>query len=434
MSFTTVGLIGILLLLVLLLFFNIPVGFSMAIVGFLGFAYLISFEAALSMVGTELWNNFSSYGLTMVPLFVLMGQICFYSGLNKRLFNATYELIGHIKGGLLMASIFACMGFSAICGSNTATAATMTAVAFPEMKKYKYNKSLSVGAIACGSTLGVVIPPSVVLILIGLYTGQSISKLFYGGVMVGVLLSLLFIVSIFIISLIKPHWFPTPKKSGFKYKLKSITGFFEAGLLFFLVMGGLYSGLFTPTEAGAVGSLFALLISLFRRSLSVEDFKKALYDTIEVSCMVFMIIAGAVMFSRFLAITRIPFNIADWAINLSLPPILILSIVFFIYIIGGALMDALALLLITIPIFFPVAMKLGYDPLWFGVIITLITTLGAVTPPVGATTYVVAGTAEGIDLKGVFKGVLYFIPAYIVCIILLIIFPKIITFLPNLIK
>ena len=199
MSFTVAGILGIFLLLILLLFFNIPVGFSMAIVGFLGFGYLISFKAAFSMVGAEFWNTFSSYSLTMVPLFVLMGQICFYSGLNKRLFEAIYTSIGHIRGGLVIASIFACMGFSAICGSNTATAATMTAVTFPEMKKYKCNPFISVGAIACGSTLGVVIPPSVVLILVGLYTSQSISKLFYGGVMVGLLLTFLFIMSIFFI-------------------------------------------------------------------------------------------------------------------------------------------------------------------------------------------------------------------------------------------
>lgn len=434
MSITCIGLIGTGILLFLLLFLGMPVGFTMAVVGFAGICYLISFKAALGMVGTELWSTFSSYGLTMVPLFVLMGQICFYSGLNKRLFKSTHTLTGHIKGGLAMATIFACAGFSAICGSNTATAATMTTVSMPEMKKYNYDPALSVGSIACGSTLGVVIPPSVVLILIGLYTGQSISKLFYGGIPAGFLLALSFMLTISVLCRIHPEWSPLERKTTLMEKVRALPGFFEALLLFLLVMGGLYAGIFTPTEAGAVGTFCALAISLIRRTLTWEGFKSAIIDTLGVSCMVFVIITGAVMFSRFLALTRIPFDIADWVAALPFSPLAILSVIFIIYIIGGALMDALALLLITIPIFFPVAMKLGYDPIWFGVMITIITTLGAVTPPVGATTYVVAGMAKDVGLGGVFRGVLYFLPAYILCIILLIIFPQIVTFLPSLIR
>lgn len=219
-----------------------------------------------------------------------------------------------------------------------------------------------------------------------------------------------------------------------KEKLAAIPGFFETIFLFALVMGGLYAGIFTPTEAGAVGSFLSLVISLARRKLSWRAFRAAVVDTLQVSCMVFVIIAGAVMFSRFLALTRLPFDIADWVAALPIPPIAILGVIFLIYVIGGALMDALALLLITIPIFFPVALKLGYDPIWFGVMITIITTLGAVTPPVGASTYVVAGMAQEIGLGGVFRGVLYFLPAYVLCIILLMAVPEIITFLPGLVR
>jgi len=434
MSVTCIGLIGIVILLCMLLFLGMPVGFTMAAVGFGGIWYLISFKASAGMVGAELWNTFSSYGLTMVPLFVFMGQICFYSGLNERLFRATHTLTGHIRGGLAMATIFACAGFAAICGSNTATAATMTSVALPEMKKYRYNPALSVGSIACGSTLGVVIPPSVVLILIGLYTGQSISKLFYGGIPAGLLLAVSFMVTVAILCRINPQWSPLGERRSLKEKIAALPGFVETLLLFALVMGGLYAGIFTPTEAGAVGSFLALVISLARRKLTWEAFRAAVVDTLQVSCMVFIIIAGAVMFSRFLALTRIPFDIADWVAALPIPPVAILGIIFMIYIVGGALMDALALLLITIPIFFPVAMKLGYDPVWFGVMITIITTLGAVTPPVGASTYVVAGMAKGIGLGSVFRGVLYFLPAYILCIILFMAVPEIITYLPGLIR
>lgn len=434
MSVTCIGLIGIVILLFMLLFLGMPVGFTMAAVGFGGICYLISFKASAGMVGAELWNTFSSYGLTMVPLFVFMGQICFYSGLNERLFRATHTLTGHIRGGLAMATIFACAGFAAICGSNTATAATMTSVALPEMKKYRYNPALSVGSIACGSTLGVVIPPSVVLILIGLYTGQSISKLFYGGIPAGLILAASFMLTVAVLCWINPQWSPLGERRSLKEKIAALPGFVETLLLFALVMGGLYAGIFTPTEAGAVGSFLALVISLTRRKLTWPAFRAAVVDTLQVSCMVFVIIAGAVMFSRFLALTRIPFDIADWVAALPISPVAILGIIFVIYIIGGALMDALALLLITIPIFFPVAMKLGYDPIWFGVMITIITTLGAVTPPVGASTYVVAGMAKGIGLGGVFRGVMYFLPAYVLCIILFMAVPEIITYLPGLIR
>jgi len=434
MSLTAIGIAGIGILLFILLFLGMPVGFTMGIVGFGGICYVISSKAALGMLGTELWNTFSSYSLTMVPLFVFMGEICYYSGLNRRLFKATHTLTSHVRGGLAMATVFACAGFAAICGSNTATAATMTTVALPEMEKYRYNHALSTGAIACGSTLGVVIPPSVVLIIIGLYTGQSITKLFYGGILAGLVLAALFMATIVILCVLHPSWSPAGTKKTIADKIKSLPGFIEALVLFLLVMIGLYTGIFTPTEAGAVGSLCALLISLVQRRLSWEGFKAAVVDTLQISCMVFVIIAGAVIFSRFLAVTRIPFDIADWVSGLPVPPAAVLTIVFAIYILGGALMDALALLLITIPIFFPVAMKLGYDPIWFGVIITVITTLGAVTPPVGATTYVVAGMAKDVPMESVFRGVLYFLPAYIICIALLMIFPEIITFLPNLIK
>ncbi len=434
MSVTCIGIFGVVVLLLMLLFLGMPVGFTMAVVGFGGLCHLISFKASAGMVGAELWNTFSSYGLTMVPLFVFMGQICFYSGLNERLFRATHTLTGHIRGGLAMATIFACAGFAAICGSNTATAATMTSVALPEMRKYRYHPDLSVGAIACGSTLGVVIPPSVVLILIGIYTGESISKLFYGGMPAGLLLAAFFMATIAILCRLNPQWSPLGERRTMREKLAALPGFFETIFLFALVMGGLYAGIFTPTEAGAVGSFLALVISLARRKLSWRAFRAAVVDTLQVSCMVFVIIAGAVMFSRFLALTRIPFDIADWVAALPIPPIAILGVIFLIYVIGGALMDALALLLITIPIFFPVALKLGYDPIWFGVMITIITTLGAVTPPVGASTYVVAGMAQEIGLGGVFRGVLYFLPAYVLCIILLMAVPEIITFLPGLIR
>lgn len=434
MSLTVVGILGIVFLMLILFIMGTPVSFAMAIVGFIGFCYVTSFEAGLNMTGSVLWGTFSKYGLTVIPLFIFMGQIAFYSGVNKKLYDAAYKCIGHIYGGLAMATIAACSAFAAICGSNTATAATMTTVAYPEMKKYKYNPKLSLGAIACGSTLGVVIPPSVVLIIIGLSTEQSITKLFYGGIGAGICLSILMTLTVYVICKIKPHWGPIGPKSSTKEKLKSIAGTYEMITLFSLVIFGLYFGVFTPTEAGAVGSFLAVVIGVTQKKLDMKGFISAVQDTLRASCMVITIIAGAVMFGKFLAVTRIPYDIASWAVNLPVPSVVVMMFIFLIYIIGGAIMDALALLLITIPIFFPVAITLGYDPLWFGVTITVITTLGAITPPVGATTYVVGAMAKDASLRDVFKGVTFFIPAYIICILLMMIFPKIITFLPDLVR
>ena len=435
MSPVLVGILGILVLLLVMFLLGMPVGFAMALVGFCGFCYVTSIKAGMGMIVTTVWSIFSDYGLTVIPLFILMGQVAFHVEVNKRLYHAAHKCIGQIRGGLALATIAACAAFSAICGSNVATAATMTSVAFPEMKKYKYEPLLSTGAIAAGSTLGIVIPPSVVLIVIGLYAGQSITKLFYGGIGAGMLLAILMLATVYVMCRLHPGWGAAAPKTSFAEKLRSLPGAVEMLILFFLVMLGLFFGFFTPTEAGATGAFFAILIALIEGRLTWARLIASVADTIRISCMVMVVVAGAVIFGRFLTITRIPYEIADWVTSLPLPGWMILAIVFIIYLIGGAVMDSLALLLITIPIFFPVAAKLGYDPIWFGVVVTVLTTIGAVTPPVGVTAYVVGGmTREDVSLHVVFKGVLYFMPAYILSLVLYMIFPQIVTFLPNLIR
>ena len=434
MSLALVGVTGIAILLGMLFFLGTPVGFAMALVGVAGFWYVVSLPAALNMFGATLWDTFSHYGLTVIPLFIFMGQIAFHSGVNQKLYKAAYHWVGHIRGGIAMATVMACSAFAAICGSNAATAATMTTVALPEMKKYGYHPQLSTGAVACGSTLGVVIPPSVVLIVIGLSTEQSIAKLFYGGIGAGVVLAALMILTIAVICRLHPDWGPAAPRSSLAERLRSLSGALEMVLLFALVMLGLYFGIFTPTEAGAAGSFLAVLIGTGQGRLDWRGLTAAVEETLRVSCMVIMIVAGAVIFGRFLAVTRIPFDIAAWVVALPVPPVFIMVLIFFIFIIGGAVMDALALLLITIPVFFPVALELGYDPLWFGVTITVITTMGAVTPPVGATTYVVGGMAPDVPLEDVFRGVAYFLPAYLVCTLILMLFPWVVTGLPRLMR
>ncbi len=427
----SVGLIGIICLIVVLFLFNMPVGFAMALVGYVGFSIVVTPEAALSSVTSELWRVFSSYGLAVIPLFIFMGNICFYAGVSERIYQTAHTWFGHIRGGIAMATILACAGFASICGSNAATAATMSSVALPQMEKLGYDKRLGAGCVASGATLGVVIPPSVVLIVIGLYTGHSIAKLFFASLIPGVVLSVLLMSSIWVICRLRPELGPSAKPFSLKERFKSLPGSVEMLILFAMVMSGLYLGWFTPTEAGAAGSLFALIIVVLGRSLKLEGLKKAMKDTVKTSCMIIMIVAGAVIFGKFMSITRLPFEAASFVAGLNVSKSVVLVLMLLVYIIGGAFMDALGLLMITIPIFFPVAEKLGYDPMWFSIIITIITTLGAITPPVGINTFVVAGTAKDISLEMVFKGVCYFIPAFIICIILLIVFPQMATFLPN---
>ena len=430
-----VGILGILILLLVMIVLQMPVGFAMAMVGFCGLWYVTGLNSALSMIGTDTWANFSSYGLTVIPLFILMGTVCFYSGVNKNLYDTAYKWFGRTRGGIAMATVMACAGFAAICGSNNATAATMTTVALPEMKKYNYDKALSSGSIACGATLGVVIPPSVVLIVYGIQTGQSIGKLFWGSTLPGILMALLFCLTIYLLCARHPQWGPGGPRVSMTDKVRCIPGATEMIILFMLVMGGLYTGAYTPTEAGAAGAFFALLIAaVIRRKLSWRGFVSSIIDALKVSCMVIVIVWGAVIFGRFLTISRLPFVAVDFVSNLHVPPYMIMVCVLIIYGIAGMVMDALGFLLISIPIFFPIATQLGYDPIWFGCILTVVTTMGAITPPVGICAYVVSGMAEDIPLSTVFKGVLWFIPAYCVTMAVMIIFPKIALFLPSLVR
>ena len=430
----TIGIVGTILLLVAIFFLRIPVAFAMGIIGFLGFAHVLNWNAATGMLGTELWNVFSKYGLTVIPLFILMGQICFYSGVNERLYKSAYAWMGEIRGGLSMTTILACAGFAAICGSNSATAATMSTVALPEMKKFNYNPILSAGSVAAGATLGVVIPPSVVLIIIGLQTSQSIASLFVGGMVPGILLTALFLGTVWYLCKRHPDWGPAGPKTTFADKLRSLPGSIEMVVIFMLVMGGLFLGLFTPTEAGAAGAALSLLISMISRKITWQKFWLAVNDSLKISCMIMAIVFGAVIFGRFLAITRLPFEAAGFVAGLPIPPMVIIVVICLIYVVGGMVMDALALLLVTIPIFFPVVTAMGYDPLWFGVLITIVTTLGAITPPVGVNLFIVASMSKDVTMTGVFRGANYFLMAYVVCVALLMAFPSLVTFLPGLMQ
>ena len=421
-------------MLVFMLVLKAPAGVAMGIVGFIGTGLALQWGAATNLLVTDVWATFSSYGLTVIPMFVLMGQVCFYAGFNERLYDASYKWFGRIRGGLAVTTILACAGFAAICGSNTATAATMTKVALPEMKKYKYNPILSTGALAAGSTLGVVIPPSVVLVVYGLNTGTSIGKLFYGSTVPGIILALLMAATCYLMCLVHPEWGPRGPKVALRDRIRAIPNALDMVLIFGVTMGSLAIGLFTPSEAGAAGTVIAILISVLRGTFTLKGFLAAVKDTVKISCMVFVILAGATIFGRFLTVTRLPFVAADWVAALPVPAWVILWAMMVIYIIGGCFMDALAFLLITIPIFFPLAQKLGFDPTWFGVLICIVTTVGAVTPPVGISAYVVAGMNPDVKLATVFRGITWFLPSYIITMLLVQYIPQLVTLFAGLVS
>jgi C4-dicarboxylate transporter DctM subunit len=426
-----VGIIGIVFL-IAILFSKFPVAFCMALVGLLGFGYLVSPEAALNIIAKDFYTVFSSYGLTVVPLFVFMGQILFYAGISRKLYDAGNAWLGHYKGGLAMATVGACACFSAICGSTNATAATMATVALPEMKRLKYRDELATGVVAAGGSLGILIPPSVIFIVYGIMTEQSIGKLFMAGIFPGILLAALFILTIYIWVSINPQMAPRIQKQSLQAKVRSLTGLIEVIILFVIVMGGLFIGVFTPTEAGAVGALGGVVIPLVRRQLTWQGFLQALYTSTMTTCMILMIVAGATVFGHFLAVTTIPSVLSSWVVSLPLPSWAVMIVVMFFFFIGGCFMDALGMILLTIPIFFPVAIALGYDPIWFGVVIVLVTELGVITPPVGINVYVVSGIAKDVPLEIIFKGAIPFVLTLLAYLVLMVLFPQIALFLPNL--
>jgi C4-dicarboxylate transporter DctM subunit len=433
MSLTLIGIIGVVLL-VIFLFSKMPVGFVMAFIGLIGFSYTVSYNAGLSLLARDVYDTFSSYSLTVIPLFILMGQLAFHSGISRRLYDSVYVFMGHHRGGLAIATIAACAGFSAICGSTTAGAATMAMVTLPEMRRYKYDLGLATGTVAAGGSLGILIPPSTIFIVYGIMTQQSIGKLFVAGILPGILLALLFMLAIYLVVRHNPELAPGGPKTTLREKAKSFTGVIETLIIFSFVMGGLFFGIFTPTEAAAVGAFLTLLIALVRGQLSWEHFVQSLLDTTKISCMIMVIVAGATIFGHFLAVTQIPFMLANWVSSLPLPSYAVMGVIIFLYLIGGCFMDSLAMIMLTVPIFYPVAINLGYHPIWFGVVIVLVTEMGVLTPPVGVNVYVVHGIARDVPLETIFKGITPFVIALLVCAAMLIAFPQIALLLPSLMK
>jgi C4-dicarboxylate transporter, DctM subunit len=419
-------------ILFLLLFLGMPIGFGMALIGFCGAVYMMSPEAGFNVLGIFPYQYSASYNFAVIPLFVLMGEIAFKSGFGGDLYSGVHKLLAGLRGSLAMATVGACAFFGAICGSSTATAATMASVALPEMRKFKYSTKLATGTIAAAGTLGILIPPSIIFVIYGIMTEQSIGKLFMAGFLPGMLEALLYMATIYILVGIHPEWAPSAPRASMRERISGLRKTWPVFVLFAVVVGGIYIGLFTPTEASAVGVLGAYLIMLGRRQFTRENVIGSLLSSGRTTGMIFSILIGAMIMNYWLGISELPLRTAEFVANLPLHPIGILAAILIIYIILGCLMDSMPMILLTIPIFYPIIVKMGFDPIWFGVLVVRVVEIGLITPPIGLNVFIIRGVAKDISTFEIFSGVTPFFVADIVCVFLLVVFPQISLFLPSL--
>lgn len=426
-----IGLLGIGLLFVLFFILRVPIGFAMAIAGFVGYAYMVNLNGALSMLGMVPYSTAASYELSVIPLFILMGYFAFHSGSSGEFYDAAYKWFGRLPGSLAIASTVTAAAFASVCGSSPATAATIGAVALPEMKRYGYEPGFAAGSIAAGGTLGIMIPPSIILILYGILTEQSIGALFMAGIVPGLLLMVLYMATIYIIVKIDPgKAHHAPGNVSFRDKIRSLKGTWTFLVLFLLVMVGIYTGIVTPTEAAAIGAFGAFLLAVIRRRLSRRDFLVAIVETVVMTGMIFAILIGAWLFGYFLSVTRIPTELAGMVGRLEASPTLVICVILFVLMVLGTFLDSMSVVILTTPILFPVVVALGFDPIWFGVMIVLTVEMGLITPPVGGNVFVIAGVAKDVPMYSIFRGIFPFLIADIVCAVLLVALPQIATFLP----
>jgi tripartite ATP-independent transporter DctM subunit len=425
-----IGISGILLMLVLLLL-RMNIGFTMGIVGFAGFALLTSFGAGISMIGMVTYKTGASYTLTVIPLFILMGLFSNFSRMGYDLYQTVYRWIGFLPGGLAMATVVACAGFAAISGSSLATAAIMGMVALPEMKRFNYDSALATGCVAAGGTLGILIPPSTIMIIYGILTEQPIGALFIAGILPGILLTLLFLLTIYLLTRRNPLLAPAGPRFPWKERFLALKNTGSVIFLFALVIGGLYTGWFSPTEAAGVGAFGAFAIAAIKGRLTGNNLLSSLRETALTTAMVFTILIGANILGYFMTVSQIPESLCGWIVSLGLNRYMVMSIICIIYIILGCLMEGMAIMVLTLPVVFPLVLQMGFDPIWFGVMVTLFIEMGLITPPVGVNVFVISGIAKDIPMYTIFRGIVPFFFAMVICMIILIIFPQIALFLPQ---
>ena len=431
MTTNTVALLGFVALFAMM-FLRVPVGIAMGMVGIVGFGYLNGFTPAMRLLAQSPIRTVTDANFAVIPLFLLMGAFASTSGMSRELFRAANTFLGHLRGGLGIATIAACGGFAAICGSSVATAATFSSVAYPEMRRYGYPQSFATGVIAAGGTLGIMIPPSTVLAVYGLITQQDIGKLFIAGVIPGILAVTMYMATITLIGMARPNFLPKGHRSSWSERLGAMRDVWAVSLLFLFVIVGLYGGLFTATEAAGMGAGGAFLIAVLRRKMSREEFWRSLVESVRTTASVFTILIGALLFGYFLTITQTPQKVTEFLTGLGLGPYGVLVIILAIYLVLGCVMDAMAMIILTIPIVFPVVTALGFDPIWFGVIIVMTVELGLIHPPVGMNVFVIKSVVKDVDISTIFYGVIPFVLTDLIRLAILVAFPILATWLPSL--
>lgn len=424
--------VGIIALLVLLALFStgIELGFAMALVGFVGFAYLNGVQPAMNLIGRDIYDVITNYGYTVFPLFILMGQIGFNAGMAVRLYGAAHRFVGHIPGGLAMATVMGATAFKAICGSSAATSATFASVAIPEMDRYGYDRRLSTGIVATVGTLGCIIPPSVVLIIYGIITEQSIGQLFLAGIIPGLIIALFFLAIIYGWVKVNPKLAPKSDPATWAERLRSLPEVVWILLVFIVVVGGIMAGFFTPTEAGAVGTFAVFVLAVAKRDMNFKKYVQSLSESLRTAGMILMLIAGSTILGHFIAVTNIPQQVADWVVALPVNRYVILIIICLIYELGGSFIDDLAFMILATPIFYPAVLKLGFNPLWFGILIGVVVMIGVVIPPVAVCVFVVKNITKE-PMGRIYKGVAPFLLSLVVMWGLMLAFPSLALWLPS---
>ena len=430
MSDVAIGIYGVMLLLALFLT-GLEMAYCMILVGFLGFTFLMSFPAAASLVIKDFFDNFTTYSFTVIPLFIVMGEFASNSNIAKRPYRGAHKWFGHIPGGLAMTTVAGATAFKAMCGSSLATVGTFSNLAMPEMDRYGYSRELSAGTIASVSTLGNILPPCTVLIIYGLQVEQSIGRLFLAGIVPALAIAALFMVVIAGWVTLKPGIAPRAEKATWKERFVVIPDALIVLVIFGIVIGGMITGFFSPTESGTIGTVAIFLLALVRGEVNSGMIVRSFKGALKTSIMTLMLIAGSAIFGHFLAITEIPMIAAKWAGALPVPGFVVMLLIIAIYLIGGSIMDDLAFMVLATPIFFPTAVQLGYDPIWFGILICVTLMIGGLIPPVAIYVFIL-GNITGIPFKTIYKGVVPFLSALVLALIILFVFPQIALWLPNL--
>jgi tripartite ATP-independent transporter DctM subunit len=430
MSTDAVAILGFVVLFILMLL-RVPVGMAMGLVGVTGYSYIVGPGPALKLVGQTSMRTVTDYTFGVIPMFMLMGAFVSISGVSKELFKAANAFLGHLRGGLGVATVIACGGFAAICGSSVATAATFSSVAYPEMRRYGYPQSFSTGVIAAGGTLGAMLPPSTVLAVYAIITQQDIGKLFMAGILPGLLAMAMYVMTIAIIVRVKPNLLPAGEFKPWRERFAGLKDVWAPLMLFAFVIGGLYGGLFTPTEAGGMGAGGAFLLGVARGKLNRAQIREALLQATRTSAAVFTVLIGALLFGYFLTITQTPQKLTEFLTGMGVGRYGVLAMIMVMYLVLGCLMDAMAMIILTVPIIFPVIVQLGFDPIWFGIIIVMTVELGLIHPPVGMNVFVIKSVVKDVSFTTIFKGVLPFVATDLLRLVILIAFPVIALWLPS---